>query len=56
MSEYRLEIHSDLVADGQWYLHVILLLLFIAPVFEGGNSPSSFGESEETGELLWRQH
>lgn len=28
VSKYRLEIHSNLVTDGQWYLHVILLLLF----------------------------
>lgn len=50
VSEYKLEIHSDLLTDGWWYLYVILLLLFHQCLKVGILLPSnsSFGQSEET--------
>lgn len=57
VSEYRLEIHSDLVTDGQWYLHVILLLLLLHQCLKVAVLPAYLGnQKRQTGELLWRQH
>lgn len=57
VTEYRLEIDSDLLTDEWPYLHVILLLLLFHQCLKVGILLAYLGnQKRQIEEILWRQH